>query len=134
LPANDIKRGREKMATIEEFINIRKSIEALVAQITLCLNQDEAQRSREHLDHANRQLKELAAMVSNDVQTSAVDRLTRQLQGLESKVEAMATRRPGSRKPGMRKTSGKKAAEKKIETPVRPAVGEEPLIVIFERP
>jgi hypothetical protein len=122
------------MATIEEFINIRKSIEALAAQISMCLGQDEAQRSREHLDHAKLKLKELAGMVSNDVQTTAVDRLTRQLQGLETKVEAMATRKPGVRKPGVRKASGRKQAQKEIEAPVRPAAGEDPLIVIFERP
>lgn len=117
------------MSTVEEFINIRKSIEALITEITTGLKEDPGPRSRERLDEANRQLTRLAAMISNDVQATAVGRLTGQLRSLESRIETTAAKKSSGRKP-----SAKKAAGKKIETPTKPVVNEEPVIVIFERP
>ena len=116
------------MSSIEEFISIRKTIETLITQITTGLKED-MPRSREHLDNAKRQLKDLTAMVSNDVQTTAVDRLTRQLGTLETKMEAQAGKKSSGRKPSTRKPS-----EKKVESRPKPVVEEEPVIVIFERP
>jgi len=116
------------MSNVEEFINIRKTIEALITQITADLKQD-GPRSRERLADAGRRLKELTAMVSNDVQATAVDRLTRQLGSLDARIEGAAAKKSPGRKSSVRKT-----AEKKMESPPRPAVEEEPVIVIFERP
>jgi len=116
------------MSNVEEFINIRKTIEALITQITADLKED-GPRSRERLVDAGRHLKELTVMVSNDVQATAVDRLTRQLSTLEARVGAAAAKKSTGRKPSVRRT-----AEKKMESPPRPAVEEDPVIVIFERP
>jgi hypothetical protein len=90
---------------------------------------------REQLGRASAQLKELTAMVSNDVQATAVDRLTRQLSSLEARIEAIAAKKPSSgRAPYGGTRSQRKRAEKIVEAPPRPAIEEEPIIVIFERP
>ena len=122
------------MSTVEEFISMRKSIETVIDQVTLSSKQGMTGSEREQLGRASAQLKELTAMVSNEVQATALDRLTRQLSSLEAKIEAAAAKKSSGRKPSGSSRSGRKPAERKIEPPPRPAVEEDPIIVIFERP
>ncbi|MCX5816737.1 MAG: hypothetical protein NTX75_10950 [Proteobacteria bacterium] len=112
------------MSNVAEFIEVRKSIETLARQITLCVEQHIVQDSGQHLDEANRQLEVLKTMVANDVQVIAAGRLSRQLTGLGTKIKTMTAKSP----------TVKRTAVKKLKTPVRPGNGEEPVIVVFERP
>lgn len=112
------------MSNVAEFIEIRKSIETLASQITLCVEQKAVQESKRHLDEANRQLEVLKPMVDNDVQVIVAGRLSRQLTGLGTKVEKMAAKLPAR----------KRLAGKKLEKTVRPDNAEEPEIVVYERP
>ena len=82
------------MSNVTEFIEIRKSIETLAIQITLCVKQNAIQNSRQHLDEANRQLEVLKTMVANDVQMIVVGRLSRQLTGLGTKIKTMTAKSP----------------------------------------
>lgn len=95
------------MATVAEFIELRKSIETLAGQIIVFVEHKAVQDSRQHLDEANRQLETLKTMVSNDVQVVVAERLTRQLTGLGTKVETLAAKMP------VRKTAAKKKQSKK---------------------
>ena len=113
------------MSNVAEFIEIRKSIETLASQITLCVEQKAVQESKRHLDEANRQLEVLKPMVDNDVQVIVAGRLSRQLTGLGTKVEKMAAKLPARKR---------LAGRKKLEKPVRPDNAEEPEIVVYERP
>ncbi|MBA4417546.1 MAG: hypothetical protein C0392_06515 [Syntrophus sp. (in: bacteria)] len=117
------------MSNIAEFIEIRKSIEALARQIIVCVEQNATQDSRKHLDEASRQLEILKTMVANDVQVIVAGRLSRQLIDLGTKVEKMKAKSPTGKRP-----AGKKATGKKEKIPVKPSSGEEPVIVVFERP
>ena len=117
------------MSNVAEFIEIRKSIEALTGKITLCIEQKAVQESKHHLDEANRKLEVLVPMVANDVQVIVAGRLTRQLADLRAKIERMAAKLPA------RKRSVKKSpAVKKLEEWVRRENTEEPEITVFERP
>jgi hypothetical protein len=130
------------MSTIEEFIKIRKSIEALAIQITSCLEGNAIQDSRQHLDEANRQLEVLKPMVANDVQVIVVGRLTRQLAGLGVKIETMATKSPARKRSTAKsptERSGKRSTATKLtgakpKASIDPDGGEAPEIVIYERP
>jgi len=116
------------MSNVEEFIEIRKSIEALTSLITLSIGQKAVQESKRHLDEANRKLEVLIPMVANDVQEIVAGRLSRQLADLRVKIEKMAAKLP------VRKRTAKKlSAEKKPEEPFRRENTEEPEITIFER-
>ena len=115
------------MSNVAEFIEIRKSIETLASQITLCVEQKAVQESKRHLDEANRQLEVLKPMVDNDVQVIVAGRLSRQLTGLGTKVEKMAAKLPARKR--LAEVRGKK-----LEKPVRPDNAEEPEIVVYERP
>jgi hypothetical protein len=86
------------MSSIAEFIEARKSIETLTAQIALSTEGKIFQESKRRLDEANRQLQVLKTMVANDVQVIVVDRLTRQLNGFTTKVDAMAAKLPVKKK------------------------------------
>ena len=116
------------MSSVAEFIEIRKSIETLASQITLCVEQKAVQESKQHLDEANRQLEVLKPMVDNDVQVIVAGRLSRQLTGLGTKVETMVAKLPARKR-----AAGKLPAGKKLERPVRPGNVEEPEIVVYER-
>jgi hypothetical protein len=116
------------MSNVEEFIEIRKSIEALASQITLGIEQKAYQESKRHLDEANRKLEALIPMVSNDVQVIVAGRLSRQLEDLRTKIERMAAKLPVRKRPAR-----KLSAEKKQEGPFRRENTEEPEITIFER-
>lgn len=117
------------MSNVAEFIEIRKSIEALAVKITLCIQQKAIQESKHHLDEASRQLEVLIPMVANDVQVIVAGRLTRQLADLRAKIERMAAKLP------VRKRSVKKLpAGKKPEERARRENTEEPEINVFERP
>jgi cell division protein FtsL len=112
------------MSSVAEFIEVRRSIETLTRQITLCVEQHAAQNSRQHLDEANRQLEVLKTMVANDVQVIATGRLSRQLTGLGTKIKTMTAKSP----------TVKRTAVKKLKMQVRPGNGEEPVIVVYEHP
>lgn len=123
-----LPRGRH-MSSVAEFIEIRKSIETLASQITLCVEQKAVQESKRNLDEANRQLEVLKPMVDNDVQVIVAGRLSRQLRGLGTKVEKMVAKLPARKR-----LAGKLPAGKKLERSVRPNINEEPEIVVYERP
>jgi len=112
------------MSNVAEFIEARKSIEALAMKIALCVEQHAAQDSRRHLDEANRQLEILKTMVANDVQVIVATRLSRQLAAFGVKIDKMP----------VKSSTRKKAANKKVTTPVRPEIEEVPHLVVFERP
>ncbi|MEI6155072.1 MAG: hypothetical protein WCQ90_13405 [Deltaproteobacteria bacterium] len=112
------------MSNVAEFIEVRMSIETLARQITLCVEKNIAQDSGQYLDEANRQLEVLKTMVANDVQVIVAGRLSRQLTGLGTKIKTMKVKLP----------TAKRTAAKKLETPVRPGNGEEPVIMVYERP
>jgi hypothetical protein len=116
------------MSNVAEFIELRKSIEALASQIVLCVEQKAVQESKRHLAEANRQLELLIPMVANDVQVIVAGRLSRQCADLGMKIERMAAKLPVRKRP-----TAKLPAEKKIERPVRSGNSEEPVIVVFER-
>ena len=86
------------MSNVAEFIEIRKSIEALASQIAVCVGQKAVQDSKRHLDDANRQLEVLKPMVDNDVQVIVAGRLSRQLTGLGTKVEKMVAKLPAKKR------------------------------------
>jgi hypothetical protein len=112
------------MSNIAEFIEVRKGIETLAVKIVMCIEQNEIQDSRQHLDEANRHLELLKTMVDNDVQVIAAGRLTRHLADLGTKIAKM----------GSKPLSVKRAAVKKLKAPLRPERKEEPVIVVYERP
>ena len=111
------------MSNIAEFIETRKNIETLAAQIAVCIKQNEIQDSKKHLDEANRQLELLKPMVDNDVQIIAVGRLTRHLADLGNKIA----------KTGTKPLIVKKAAVKKTKMPIKQEMKEEPVIKVYER-
>ncbi len=117
------------MSNVAEFIEIRKSIEALAGKITLCIEQKAVQESKHHFDEASRQLEVLTQMVDNDVQVIVAGRLTRQLTDLRAKIDRMAAKLP-ARKRLVRKLP----VGKKLEERVRRENAEEPEITVFERP
>ena len=82
------------MSTIAEFIEVRKSIETLAAQIIVFAERKAVQDSRQHLDKANQQLELLKTMVANDVQVIVASRLSKQLAGLEKSVEKIKAKTP----------------------------------------
>ncbi len=112
------------MSNVAEFIEVRRNIETLARQITLCVEKNIAQDSGQYLDEANRQLEVLKTMVANDVQVIAAGRLSRQLTGFGTKIKTMTGKPP----------TAKRTAAKKMKTPVRSGNGEEPVIVVYERP
>lgn len=75
------------MTSVKEFIEVRKSIEALADEIVLFVERRAMQDSRQHLARASQQLEVLKTMVANDVQGRAANRLSRQLAGLGTKLE-----------------------------------------------
>jgi hypothetical protein len=117
------------MSNVAEFIETRKSVEALVKQVVLTVQNKTVHESKKHLNEANRQLETLKTMVDNDVQVIVVNRLTRQLTSLGTKVEGMIAKLPKGKSP--RK---KRPEAEKLNVPVRPESGEAPEIVVFERP
>jgi phage shock protein A len=85
------------MSSIAEFIKIREHIEALATKITLLTERKAALESKQRLDEANKHLDTLKTMVANDVQVIVVERLTRQLTRLGTKVETMLTKKPAKK-------------------------------------
>ena len=86
------------MSTIAEFIEVRKSIETLATQITLFVEQNAVQDSKQRLDEASRQLELLKTMVANDVQVIAASRLTKQLSDLGMKVARIPVRKTAEKR------------------------------------
>jgi hypothetical protein len=104
------------MTSVEEFIEVRNSIETLAKQIIIYVGRNAVQDSLQRLDEANRQLETLKAMVANDVQVVVAGRLARQLAGLETEVQAKvakAAKAPAKKAAAAKKASAKKAAAKK---------------------
>jgi hypothetical protein len=116
------------MSNVAEFIEIRKSIEALASQVALDIEQKAVQESKRHLDEANRQLEVLMPMVANDVQVIVAGRRSRQLADLRAKIERMAAKLPARKTPARKLSAGKKP-----KWPVRRENTEEPEITVFER-
>lgn len=122
------------MSTVEEFIKVRKSIEALATKITLCLERKAFQDARQSLDEANRLLDSLKTMVANDVQVIVAGRLTRQLTDLGTKTETAAAKPPTRKKATGKKVERKKPENNVPKTSSARVVEEEPEIVVYERP
>ena len=86
------------MPSVAEFIKEREFIEALAAKITVLTERKAAVESKQRIEEANRHLETLKGMVSNDVQVIVVNRLTRQLNGLEAKVNAILAKKTVKKK------------------------------------
>jgi hypothetical protein len=86
------------MSTIAEFIKTREQIEALATEIVLSTERKAVPESKQRLDEANQHLNTLKNMVANEVQVAAVERLARQLTGLEKKVDAILVKKPAKKK------------------------------------
>ncbi len=94
------------MSSVAEFIELRESIEALAGQIVLSVKDKAVEDSKQRLDEANQKLEVLKTMVNTDVQVIVAERLTRQLTGLEAKIETLAAKKP------VRKTATKRKQQK----------------------
>ena len=86
------------MPDIAKFIEARVRIETLAKQATVAADRKALNETKQGVDEANRLLEILKTMVANDVQVSVIDRLTRQLNGLGTKVDAMAAKKPVRKK------------------------------------
>ncbi len=93
--------------SVEEFIELRESIEVLAEQITVSVKDKNVEDSKKCLEEANQKLDRLKTMVGTDVQVIVAERLTRQLTGLSEKLETMAAKKP-VRKTPVKKKTGKK--------------------------
>jgi hypothetical protein len=86
------------MSNVAEFIETRLQIESLVQQIALSVERKAIPQSKKALDEAAPLLEKLTAMADNDVQESAVGRLTRALAGFGTKVEKLSRKAPARKK------------------------------------
>ena len=86
------------MSNVAEFIETRLQIESLVQQIALSAERKAIPQSKKKLDEAVQLLETLRAMADNDVQESAVGRLTSALAGLGTKVEKLERKTPVRKK------------------------------------
>jgi hypothetical protein len=86
------------MSNVAEFIETRLQIESLVQQIALAVERKAIPQSKKGLEEAAPLLEKLTAMADNDVQESAVGRLTRALAGLGTKVEKLTRKTPARKK------------------------------------
>ena len=86
------------MSNVAEFIETRLQIESLVQEIALSAERNAIPQSKKRLDEAAQLLETLKAMADNDVQESAVGRLTRALAGLGTKVEKLVRKTPVRKK------------------------------------
>lgn len=87
------------MNNVAEFIRIREQIESHAKEITALLAQNIMPQSKTMLDDAAGLLVQLTDMVDNDVQVTAVGRLTWLLDSLRAKVGAAEAKRPARKKP-----------------------------------
>jgi hypothetical protein len=85
------------MSSVGEFVKAREHIEALAVKIAL-LAERKAPESKQRLDEANQHLDTLKTMVANDVQVVVVERLTRQLTCLGTKVDKIPVKKPATKK------------------------------------
>lgn len=111
------------MSTIAEFVEMRKHIETLAAEIARSIKNNAKEDSVRNLDEAKRNLEVLKTMVANDVQVIVVSRLSAHLANLEAKIAGMKV---GSR-------IRKRPVSRKVSAPARPYIDEPPQIVVFER-
>lgn len=86
------------MNNVAEFIRIREQIESHANNISKLLGQGTATGPKELLHQASGLLAQLAAMVDNDIQVTAVGRLTRLLGTLSTKVASMEKKKRSTRK------------------------------------
>jgi predicted nucleic acid-binding protein len=77
----------------ERFIEIRQHIESLAEHITVSGGQKVISESSQKLNEATKLLAKLTDMADNDVQEVVVERLTGLLARLETKVEALTTKK-----------------------------------------
>ncbi|MDD5009267.1 MAG: hypothetical protein PHC68_12820 [Syntrophorhabdaceae bacterium] len=81
------------MSNVAKFIEIRQHIESLAEQIAVSAERKTIPESSQRLDEATKLLVKLTAMADNDVQEVVIERLTRQLAGLGTKVEALIAKK-----------------------------------------
>jgi hypothetical protein len=99
------------MSNVAEFIDVRVRIESLAAQVAILTERKTMPQSKNRLDEAAELLVKLTAMADNDVQDSAVTRLTRLLARLETKVVAITPKVRVSKKAAAAAAAPQKAAE-----------------------
>jgi hypothetical protein len=87
------------MSNVAEFISIREQIESHAKEIAELLEQNTIQRGKTLLDDASRLLTILTDMADNDVQVTAVGRLTRLLNNLRVKMIAAEAKQRSPKKP-----------------------------------
>lgn len=81
------------MSNIAKFIEIRQHIELLAEQIAVSVERKAMPESGQRLDEATKLLAKLTSMADNDVQEVVIGRLTRQLAGFGTKVEALTAKK-----------------------------------------
>lgn len=77
------------MTNVVEFIRIRQRIELLIKQIAVSTEQKVIPETNRRFEEATQLLAALTALANNDVQETAVTRLTRQLATLGKKVGSL---------------------------------------------
>jgi hypothetical protein len=93
------------MNDVAEFIRIREQIEAQTSDISRLLGEGRVAEPKVMLDQAGGLLTQLAAMVDNDIQVTAVGRLTRLLDSLSTKVASLEKKKRPAKKPRSRATA-----------------------------
>jgi predicted nucleic acid-binding protein len=81
------------MSNVAKFIEIRQHIESLAEHIAVSAERKTIPESSQKLEEATKLLTKLTAMADNDVQEVVIERLTRQLAGLGTKVEALIAKK-----------------------------------------
>ena len=92
------------MNDVAEFIRIREQIESHASDISKLLEQSTVLAPpKVLLDQASGLLEQLTAMVDNDIQVTAVGRLTRLLGTLSAKITSMEKKKRPTKKSRARK-------------------------------
>ena len=92
------------MNNVAEFIRIREQIESRAKDISKLLEQSTVLAPpKVLLDQASGLLEQLTAMVDNDIQVTAVGRLTRLLGTLGAKITSMEKKKRPTKKSRARK-------------------------------
>jgi hypothetical protein len=81
------------MNNVAEFIAIRQRIESFAKEIATLIERKTLPQSKLKLDEATELLVKLRSIADNDVQETAVDRLTRLLANLGTKVVALTPKK-----------------------------------------
>lgn len=86
------------MNDVAEFIRIREQIESHAGIVSKLLGEGTVAEPKLILDQASGLLAQLTAMVDNDIQVTAVGRLTRLLGTLSTKVTSMEKKKRPTKK------------------------------------